>query len=92
MSRFLGESKRGGIQSSSLSDGTLTMSNGLLEGVVSVNGIPPVQITINTADIATNTGTLAQIQVTLAQIPVTLAQIPVTLAQILVTLVPIPPL
>ena len=58
MSRFLGESKRGGIQSSSLSDGTLTMSNGMLEGVVSINGIPPVQITTNTINIAGKQATI----------------------------------
>ena len=52
MSRFLGASSRGGIQSSSLSDGTLTMSNGMMERVASINGIPPVQITTNTINIA----------------------------------------
>ena len=58
MSRFLGASSRGGIQSSPLSDGTLTMSNGMLEGVASINGIPPVQITTNAITIAANTASL----------------------------------
>ena len=59
MSRFLGASSRGGIQSSSLSDGTLTMSNRMLEGVASINGIPPVQITTNTINIAANTASVS---------------------------------
>ena len=59
MSRFLGASSRGGIQSSSLSDGTLTMSNGMLEGVASINGIPPVQITTNTINIAGKQATIS---------------------------------
>ena len=58
MSRFLGASSRGGIQSSSLSDGTLTMSNGMLEGVTTINGVPPSQISSNTALLGGVTSTL----------------------------------
>ena len=87
MSRFLGASSRGGIQSSSLSDGTLTMSNGMLEGVVTINGVTPAQIASNTAllggvasTLATHGSTLTTHGSTLATHGITLASIPSTIA------------
>ena len=59
MSRFLGQSSRGGIQSSSISDGTLSMSNGQIDGVITINGVSPAMISQNTAAIASNTSSIA---------------------------------
>ena len=59
MSRFLGQSSRGGIQSSSLSDGTLSMSNGQIDGVITINGVSPAMISQNTAAIASNASSIA---------------------------------
>lgn len=73
MSRFLGESSRGGVVSSSLSDGTMSTSNGLLEGVVSINGVSPAQITLNSTTLTSHGSTLTSHGASISAIPSTIS-------------------